>query len=573
MLELLVKYAEEHDLVVEPGFAPKSARWALLFSPDGDFLGVIELGDTASRRNSGQRFQRAPELSFSELRGGSETKSHFLIESADVVACFAGGRELPPKTRAKHVYFVRLLREASSSVPVLGAIARALSDQSTLGGIQEQLVERKAKPADKVTIAVQGHDPTFIVDDPAWHDWWRRFRSSLAPPARATRGVAEKMRCLASGELASPTRVAPKIKGLADVGGLATGDALVSFKQESFCSYGLAQATNAPVSEHASLAYRAALNHLIEATGRRFVGAKVVHWFRERVPPEDDPVALLEEPPEDAERDAQRRARELIEAICTGTRPDLAGNHYYALTLCGAAGRVVLRDWMEGPFEALLSSVHDWFDHFAIARRDGSGLTSPPKFLAVLGALVRDLKELPAPLEARMWRAAIRNEPIPLQALAAALNRARVAVLNDDPPNHAGMGILKAYHVRKGDEHMTAYLNEEHPSTAYQCGRLLAVLADLQRSAQGDVGAGIVQRFYAAASATPALVLGRLTTLSKHHLGKLEPGLANWYERLLADIWGRIKDEVPRTLTLEEQSLFALGYYHQKAAPKKDQAS
>lgn len=115
---------------------------------------------------------------------------------------------------------------------------------------------------------------------------------------------------------------------------------------------------------------------------------------------------------------------------------------------------------------------------------------------------------------------------------------------------------------------MTEYLNEDHPSKAYQCGRLMAVLANLQYAALGDVGAGLVQRYYAAASATPALVLGRLTRLSQFHLGKLgkeKKGLAITLDRQIADIWAKIKGDLPRTLSLDDQSLFAMGFYQQKA--------
>lgn len=112
---------------------------------------------------------------------------------------------------------------------------------------------------------------------------------------------------------------------------------------------------------------------------------------------------------------------------------------------------------------------------------------------------------------------------------------------------------------------MTAYLNQDHPDTAYHCGRLLAVLANLQYAALGDVGAGVVQRYYAATSQTPALILGRLITNSKNHLNKLEGGLAFWYENKIADVMSRIQDRAPRTLDLEGQSLFALGYYQQLA--------
>ena len=113
---------------------------------------------------------------------------------------------------------------------------------------------------------------------------------------------------------------------------------------------------------------------------------------------------------------------------------------------------------------------------------------------------------------------------------------------------------------------MSAYLNKEHTEPAYQCGRLLAVLAGLQRAALGDVGAGVVQRYYVAASQTPGLTLGRLFNNAKNHLNKLEGGLAYWYEDQIAEIMSHIKDRIPSTLNLDQQSLFALGYYQQIAA-------
>lgn len=120
---------------------------------------------------------------------------------------------------------------------------------------------------------------------------------------------------------------------------------------------------------------------------------------------------------------------------------------------------------------------------------------------------------------------------------------------------------------------MTAYLNKEHTSTAYQCGRLLAILADLQRSALGDVGAGVVQRYYVAASQTPGLVVGRLVANAKNHLDKLDGGLAYWYENQIGEIMGHIHDAVPATLDLEGQTMFALGYYQQLAAGRAGKKS
>ena len=117
-----------------------------------------------------------------------------------------------------------------------------------------------------------------------------------------------------------------------------------------------------------------------------------------------------------------------------------------------------------------------------------------------------------------------------------------------------------------GIENMGEEVNFQHPSAAYHAGRMMAVLSDIQKAALKDVGAGIVQRYYAAASSTPSLVLGRLVRQSQYHLDKLESkGQIIRYEKMLQEVSQKIGDNLPKTLTLEEQTLFALGYYQQKA--------
>lgn len=113
---------------------------------------------------------------------------------------------------------------------------------------------------------------------------------------------------------------------------------------------------------------------------------------------------------------------------------------------------------------------------------------------------------------------------------------------------------------------MTACYNPDHAyPVAYHCGRLLAVLSNLQRAALGDVGAGVVQRYYAAASQTPGLTLGRLVSNARNHLAKLDGGLSVWFEDKIADAMCQLGDRIPPMLDLEGQGLFALGYYQQLA--------
>lgn len=569
MLRELVDYATTHGLVVEPGFAPKRARWAICFAEDARFLKVLEIGEVDAKRNRGREFACAPDLTQSELVSGAagEKRCHFLIESAEVVALHC--REEPDeRVLKKHEYFIGLLRGAAQAMPELAQAAVTLEDERTLAQIREQLAEQRARSTDGVTIM---WGERFPVEDDRWHDWWREFRAGLSPEPDQD---AARHRDLITGELAIPATTHPKVSGLADVGGQSAGSALVSFDKDAFTSYGLEQSANCAMSEESAAAYCSALNHLLAHSSRTLAGTKVVHWFKEAVPPEDDPFDFLNDPPEVQELNAQEQARKLLEAIHTGERPDLRRNYFYAITMSGSGGRVMVRDWMEGQFETLLGHVLAWFSDLQIVRRDGSGPAPPPKFLAVIGATVRDLKEAPAPFVATMLRVALSGAPIPRSAITRALERVRVDIAQDATPNHARMGLIRAYHVRnyrlRGETAMsdatTPGLNPEHPSAAYHCGRLMAILAGLQRAALGDVGAGVVQRYYAAASSTPSLVLGRLTRLSQFHLNKLagdKPGLTHWYEDRIGEVYTRLGNAIPKTLTPEEQSLFALGYYQQ----------
>lgn len=569
MLHALVDYAEQQLPDSEPGFKTREVRWSIELSSVGQFVGVVPLGDG----KRGQDQPRCPDMHGMNAGG----KSHFLVETAQTVVLLFKANEDQKKvasTDEKHKFFVDLLNEASATIPILVPLSHILDDESQLACIRDALSEHKAKPTDWVGWRVNGIDPH---ENQTVQTWWREWRRNDLGHTTAEKEVTKKaanneMLCLLTGESVKPLPTHPKITGLSGVGGLGTGDVMVGFDKAAFGSYGLDQSANSAMGAEATQKYVDGLNDLIRNHSRKLGNSLVAHWFKEQVPIENDPLAFLYafESEEQTEAAALGAARRLLDSIRSGTRSDLGRNRYYALTLSGAAGRVMVRDWMEGSFEELVRNVVAWFADLAIVSRYGEGQAPDPKFMAVCGALVRELKDLPAPTAATLWKIAVQKLPIPQPLMAQALARFRVDLVDKDQPpfNHARLGLIKAYFVRLkpgGDLTMTTYLNPDHPSAAYHCGRLLAVLANLQRAALGDVGAGVVQRYYAAASQTPGLILGRLTSNARNHLGKLDGGLAYWYENQIADVMSRLQDGAPRILDLEGQGLFALGYYQQLA--------
>jgi CRISPR-associated protein Csd1 len=109
-------------------------------------------------------------------------------------------------------------------------------------------------------------------------------------------------------------------------------------------------------------------------------------------------------------------------------------------------------------------------------------------------------------------------------------------------------------------------LNEQSTNPAYVLGRLFAVLEKVQQEAIGDVNASIKDRYFTSACASPASVFPILLRLSQHHISRAEYGYVS--DRRIQDILGLLdveKNPIPARLSLDEQGIFMLGYYHQRA--------
>ena len=119
-------------------------------------------------------------------------------------------------------------------------------------------------------------------------------------------------------------------------------------------------------------------------------------------------------------------------------------------------------------------------------------------------------------------------------------------------------------------------LDRTHPDTFYRLGRLFATYERIQRaSADRELNRTIRDSYFGAAMTSPRGVIPRLARLAEVHLrdiARSKPGLAVFFEREIYEIVADVPIEsfAPAMARLEEQARFALGYYHQRNAPKKD---
>lgn len=113
---------------------------------------------------------------------------------------------------------------------------------------------------------------------------------------------------------------------------------------------------------------------------------------------------------------------------------------------------------------------------------------------------------------------------------------------------------------------MKEVLDDQNESKAYLCGRLFALICKLQFKSQGNVNNSIKDRFFAAASNTPAKVIGFLLT---KYVPIYEKKTKGAYTKSITEIAARIC-HFPDKFTTVERGEFALGYYYQYNAKQND---
>ena len=115
-------------------------------------------------------------------------------------------------------------------------------------------------------------------------------------------------------------------------------------------------------------------------------------------------------------------------------------------------------------------------------------------------------------------------------------------------------------------------LNQNTTYQPYLLGRLFSVLEDLQIAAMRKddptrkINATIRDRYFNSACATPSVVFPQLIKLAQAHLKKLGGGLEKTYNDRIGSIMENIGQSYPPRLSLYDQGVFQLGYYHQTQA-------
>ena len=389
--------------------------------------------------------------------------------------------------------------------------------------------------------------------------------------------------CLVTGEQTSIARLHPSVKGVA--GAQGSGASIVSFDKDAFKSFGKERGSNAPVSERTAFAYTTALNTLLERGSQQHIrigDTTTLFWADASGNEASANVAegflsFLLDPPTD-EQEAVL-VRDKLSAVAQGrplaeVEPDLDGEdtRIFVLGLAPNAARLSIRFWYEDSIGAIARRIGE---HWRDLHLEPTPWRTEPSARRLLyeTAGQRKAENIPPTLIGALMRAILSGERYPRSLLTAVVTRMRA----DREITGLRAAICRASLARDHrlgfeEEDVPVSLNPDDTNPAYRLGRLFAVYESVQRAALGNVNATIKDRFFASASATPASVFPILERSASNHIASLRKGdkggLARWFEKEIDSIFSGVDSTFPRSLRLEDQGRFAIGYHHQRATKR-----
>lgn len=553
------------------GYSPEKISYAILLSPEGEVVQVQDIRDTSGKKPL-PRMMNVPQP---EKRTVG-IKANFLWDKTSYVL---GASQTSKRADKEHEAF-RLLHEealAGTDDPGLHAFLAFLRmwtpDQFGPPHFSPEMLDAN------VVFRLDG-EQCYLHERPAA----RLIRANLlGGDGDDDQAGAASATCLVSGRLQPIARLHPAIKGVN--GAQSSGASIVSFNLDAFASYGKSQGDNAPVSEQGAFAYTTVLNYLLRRSDhnrqRLQVGDTTVVFWAEATSAEETEAAeltladLLDPPPDD--RSEAQRVRTIVSGIAAGRPlaeidPGLdPATRMYVLGLAPNASRLSIRFWQVDTLEVLTRRIVQHREDLHLEPLPWQ--TAPSVWrLALATAPSRDgrakSEDIPPQLAGELMRAILTGHRYPGSLLANLVMRMRT----DGDISGVRVALCKAVlarslRIQQSKEEIPVSLDTQSIQPGYLLGRLFAVLEYVQRCALGgQVNATIRDRYYGAASATPASIFPVLLRNTQNHMGKLRkerPGQAVLLEKEIREIVAGLPEQFPRSLRIEEQGRFAIGYYHQ----------
>ena len=576
LLEKLREYSERIDSTPVM-YKETPIRWVINLDAQGNFKGIVE---TASEQ-SGKKKAKGKSFLAPTLRRTSGVRAIILSDKVEYV--FGLDKDGKPGEWAAKCQkaFKDLIDRCAKDSGCASALAvKKFYDSYAVGELN---LPEGFNYADLFTFSVNG---SFPIDEPSVRAFWateaignkKNIKGNASTETAESKGDDGKGNgsCMVCGEIKSVVASMPiPIK---NIPGNKAEYSLVAHNIKASESFELKRSHNSPICRDCGEAFCKALNNLLDKPDTHIRVGDIVYVFWTKAKIDFDITTFFTDPkPEDIKK--------LLAKPLTGERAfEQDESLFYCAAFSSSVTRVVMRDWIVTTLGDAQRNLARYFRAQALVEWDGSEGAPLPLWKMTKSLVPQKKKgtdEAPPNVPKTILRFAFNGGELPLSLLFQAVKRECVEAGRDKKTNkkfwdyvyrnRSRMALIKMVLVSRKE-----YLNREesmekidlsNESPAYLCGRLFALIEAVQKAAMPGVNTTVTDRFYGTASTAPASVFGWLNKGCQNHLAKLrkeKPGAFFSLDEDLKEIASRLKT-FPRTLNLEEQGLFALGFYHQKA--------
>lgn len=577
ILQALVEYyeaLERKEKITSPGWCRARVAYGLDISEQGELMGVIPL---KKEQQKGKKTVWVPQdLTVPQMVSRcSGVSANFLCDHSGYMLGI-DNKGKPERSRECFEYAKKKHKDILGNIssPAARAVCRFFDCWAPDRAAENPYLVPELEEIISGSNLVFMIDGEYVHEDPDIMQCWEEYSHQS--------GTGPEGVCLVTGRREEIARIHGTIKGVQ--GAQSSGAALVSFNAPAFESYGKEQSFNAPVGTYAAYAYTTALNYLLSdrSHGTTIGDTAVVYWSEEGDERYQNIFACVSEPTMENQEIVDGVFKNLAEGKAVAVQ-DVKDSldmekRFYILGLAPNAARLAVRFFYQDSFGNILKHIKEHYDRMEIVRPAADAV----EYLGIWRMLQetvnkksRDKKPVPS-MSGVVYRSIISGSRYPASLYQAVLGRIRAEQDDGDSRiykiTRGRAAIIKAYLLKNGNirEEITMALNEDSNNTAYILGREFAVLEAIQEEANPGINATIKDKYFNSACATPAAIFPILFKLKNSHIKKMNNGAKEiYYEKMLCDLQGRLtvaegqRAACPRRLTLEEQGMFILGYYHQ----------
>ncbi|ERI04266.1 type I-C CRISPR-associated protein Cas8c/Csd1 [Atopobium sp. oral taxon 810] len=593
LYDLYERYVADPEMQSEvplEGMSVEKVFWEIVLSEDGELKNVRSLSWGDGKNGNEYRVMHVPRP-LNERRS-SDVTPYFLCDTAEYLFGLGGAKKKHSKSRELHENVLKGCNDFAAD-----AVRRFFSQNLPMGEwdakrLEDTLSFRKASNKSNLLVFYIENsvgEGVFVHECPSVIDAWNCYRAEN--PESNTIG-----QCSVTGEKVALAHVFLPLTGFP--GAQPARASLISFNCESFCSYGeKIKEHTIGVSERVAFGAGSTLRKLLsdpehnvrfgDKTDKRTTNTIFVFWSDRPAPDEDALFRAFIQPP--SEDDATiKRVQDALDNIKNGNsfgESFDANVRYYVLGISPNAARLSVRFFETATFGKLAVYHGQYLQDIDMIGVRTTSLLQLIRQCAVQGKY----KNIPSTLVNPCMQAMLTGSRFPRSLLSTLLSRMRTDhgsyELNGKPYEVTGqrVSLIKACLVRARrfsgvsltrENEVDMSLNRENNSIGYLLGRLFAVMEKAQEDAvkpdtDDELNATIRDKYIGSASVTPARVMPTLMHGCQNHLSilrKKRPGLNYILERELDEIvGGKLSDEpYPRTLSMEEQGEFFIGYYQER---------